>query len=576
MSAQDLERLDGLNKGFRTRYLRYTDLDTQLAGWCEAFPSLVRRESIAKSPEGREVWLVTVGPEAERVRPSVWVDANMHASEFSGTSVALAIVEDVLRLHLDEGWVPRGLSEVAAKRLRELKFYVVPRMAPDGAETVLGEGRYVRSNPREHLVKKGPRWRSCDVDGDGRALLMRVEDPGGEFVTAPEFQGLLVPRRIDDPGPYYKVFPEGVIDGFDGDHVPTPFYLSDNDIDLNRNFPWKWRPEPEQAGAGPYPMSEPESRAVVEFMVAHPEIFASLNLHTFGGVFIRPSGHCSDARLNQEDLAVWRQVEQWNEQCTGYPTVSGYDDFLYEPEKPLYGSLTDFGYHQRGVLAYACELWDLFKRLGIARKRPFVDHYAYMTRADLVALARWDQSQNASRIVRPWKAFNHPQLGWVEVGGLDLRVGVWNPPNDLLGGICAEQSGAFLRVAAMAPSVSIERLTVTAVSDGVWHVKATVQNHGYLATSGVASAKEFSWNLPMVAELRCEGCTVISPGEVRRTLGHLDGWGRGLYGESLFYLRSRGNTATRVVEWVIQGRGKVTLMVSGPRVGSVERSVIVG
>lgn len=576
MSAEDLARLDGLHKGFRTRYLRHADLDAQTLGWCEAFPSLARRESIAKSPEGRDLWLLTIGPEPDRARPSVWVDGNMHASELAGSSVALAIAEDALRLHLDPESTPRGMSAVAAAKLREVRFYVLPRMAPDGAEAVLTDGRYVRSNPREHVAKRSARWRGCDVDGDGRAMVMRVEDPGGEFVAAAEFPGLLVPRRIDDPGPYFKVYPEGVIEGFDGDHVPTPTYLSDNDTDLNRNFPWSWRPEPEQLGAGPYPTSEPEARAVVEFMVRHPEVFAWLNLHTFGGVFIRPLGDQPDAKMNPDDLAIWRQIAQWNEQCTGYPTVSGFEDFLYEPDKPLHGDLTDFGYHQRGALAYVCELWDLFKQLGLPKRKPFVDHYSQLTRDDLIALARWDEAHNASRIVRPWKPFNHPQLGWVEVGGLDPRVGVWNPPNDLLGGVCADQSSAFMRVASLAPEVKVDKLTVTAVSEGVWHVTATVQNHGYLPSCGLASAKELPWNEPLVAELRAEGCTVIAPTEARRVIGHLDGWGRGLYGGSLFYLRSRGNTGTRVVEWVVQGKGSVTVSVWGPRVGKAEKSAAVG
>ena len=42
-------------------------------------------------------------------------------------------------------------------------------------------------------------------------------------------------------------------------------------LDLNRNFPVGWRQEYQQVGAGPYPTSEPEVRAVVDFIVKHPE-----------------------------------------------------------------------------------------------------------------------------------------------------------------------------------------------------------------------------------------------------------------------------------------------------------------
>jgi hypothetical protein len=41
-------------------------------------------------------------------------------------------------------------------------------------------------------------------------------------------------------------------------------------LDLNRNFPAYWRQEFEQLGAGPYPTSEPEVRAMVDFITGTP------------------------------------------------------------------------------------------------------------------------------------------------------------------------------------------------------------------------------------------------------------------------------------------------------------------
>ncbi|MDO9018276.1 MAG: M14 family metallopeptidase [Deltaproteobacteria bacterium] len=574
-STDQVARLEGVSRGFRSRYLKQAELEAQLHAWAEAFPALVSLRSIGRSLDGRHLWVLVIGPEPERVRPTVWVDGNMHASEVCGSSVALAIAEDVIRLHL-EGAIHR-LSAPVCARLKEVLFHVMPRMSPDGAEAVLTDGRYVRSNPRDRRPnRQHARWVAGDVDGDGLAQLMRVRDPGGEYVDAPDFPGLLVPRTVDDEGPFFKVYPEGLIENFDGRHVPSPHFLSDNDTDLNRNFPWSWAAEPQQVGAGAYPTSEPECRAVVEHVTRHPEVFAWLNLHTFGGVFIRPPGHCPDAKMDAEDLAVFRQVGQWGEALTGYPMVSGFEDFLYEPEKPLHGDLTDFGYYQRGAISYVCELWDLFKQLGIARKKPFVDHYAQLTRDDLLALARWDETHNAGRIIRRWRSATHPQLGAVEIGGVDPRVGIWNPPYDVLGGICVQQAQAFLRVAAMAPALSIAHVEASPLEGDHTLVTVTVQNEGYLSTAGIPSAKKLPWNEPVSVEFRGEGVDVVGGG-ARRELGHLEGWGRGLYGgASLFFQRSRGNVGTRVVEQVVRGRGTLQVRVGACRVGWVEASVSVG
>ena len=133
-----------------------------------------------------------------------------------------------------------------AERLKSILVYVLPRMSPDGAEAVLTSGRVVRSNPRDRRPHPpAPRWVTGDVDDDGMVLHMRKQDPAGEFVADAELPGVMLPRRLEDPGPYYKLWPEGTIENFDGTHVPDPVYLSDNDIDLNRKFPYGWKPDAE-------------------------------------------------------------------------------------------------------------------------------------------------------------------------------------------------------------------------------------------------------------------------------------------------------------------------------------------
>src|SRR5262245_942563 len=183
-----MERLDALSVGFRSRYLGYDDLSRQVHAWSKAFPEHVRVESLGASEEGRQLWLITIGREPDRIRPAAWVDANIHASELCGSNVALAIAEDALRAHLDPSAAPASLPRHLAEILRDdVLLYVLPRMCPDGAERVLETARYVRSNPRDDRAGyTEPYWRHEDLDGDGLALLMRREDPAGDFVASAE------------------------------------------------------------------------------------------------------------------------------------------------------------------------------------------------------------------------------------------------------------------------------------------------------------------------------------------------------------------------------------------------------
>jgi hypothetical protein len=387
----------------------------------------------------------------------------------------------------------------------------------------------------------------------------------------------MLERTIDDDGPFYKLYPEGMIENFDGKNIPPPRFLDDNPIDLNRNFPWSWAPPHEQAGAGPFAASEPESRNIVAFATRHPEIFFWLNLHTFGGVAIRPLGHAPDSKMHPGDLALFRQIEAWVQELTGYPTVSGFEEFLYEPDKPLHGDLSDYAYHQRGAISYVIELWDLFARLGLPRAKRFVDHYQQLGRVELSRLAAWDREQNDGRIFRPWRRFDHPQLGEVEVGGLDPTIGVWNPSLRELGQLCAQHSPAFLRVAALAPALRVERARVSAVGGDVYRVELSIANHGYLPTFILASAKALQHNEPLSVFCEPDGVQLVDAGQAQIGVGHLEGWGRGRHGGAgaVHYPRSAGSEHRAHVAYLVRGQGALRVRVGSCRVGWIEHRVAV-
>jgi len=575
---------------FRNKYVDYAELMQQLEAWAREHPQLVRLAPIGKSAEGRDIPLLTIGREPDEARPAVWVDGNMHATELCGSSVALAIAEDVIGLHQGEpGPRPWPLDGASATRgaipahvreiLKEVTFYILPRISPDGAEAVLKSGRYVRSSPVDQRRHKGHAyWEAHDFDGDGTIGFMRQQDDDGELVELEGYPNVMVPRMPDDPPPYYRLYPEGRIANFDGRRIPDPYFLSDNQYDFNRNFPYSWAPEHEQEGAGDFPGSAPETRAILEFTIAHPNIFAWLNLHTFGGVLIRPLGDKPDHKMDQEDLAVFRQVEAWMKEFSGYPTVSGFHEFLYTPETPLKGDMTDYAYHQRGCIGYVVELWDLFRQIGVEPKKPFVDVYSRLDRKDFESLAKWDREENEGRVFRKWRKVQHPQLGEVEVGGLDLRVGISNPPYEKLDEVCAQQSAAFLRVAALLPRVAVEVVRQDVLGPNLTRIELRVVNRGYLGTYGLSSAKKLAFVEPLRATFECSGgLQVGSPLEKVIELGHLDGWGRGLYnGVSIFFPWTRGNVHERFFTVVTEGRGRLKLRVGSVRVGYRSLDIDVG
>lgn len=572
------EQFARISEGFRDHYVSYDELTRIVHGWAQAFPELVYLRSIGKTTEGRDLWLLSIGKSPKGDGPAVWIDGNMHAVEVAGSSVALAIAEDVIwNLACPEEPLPDFPAHLAQFLRDGVIFYILPRMCPDGAEHALGKAGYVRSNPRDRRIgRNAPFWRMVDVDGDGLALSMRREDPAGEFVESKDFPNLMLARTIDDTGPFYMIFPEGVIEHWDGFTVPTPNYLSDNEVDMNRNFPYQWAPEPVQKGAGPYSTSEPESRAVVEFTSKRPNIFAWLNYHCFGGVYIRPPGDKPDNKMDPADLFIYKILENWADTVGGYPMVCGFHEFLYEPEKPLYGDEVAYAYAQRGALALVCELWDYWKQLGLEVQRPFVLNYWRRNRDDALQMAKWDRDHNQSRIVGKWREFTHPQLGPVEIGGHDPRFGVWNPPPDRLAEVCHRQSRFLLRMASLAPRLDLTDVHVKHIEGDICEISATIQNLGYLATFVLSSSKQLIWNDPVRAHIVLDEGMALVGDSPEQLLGHLDGWGAFEGMSTPGFPRSGGGTRRARVRWVVRGRGNVVISAGCPRSGHVDAKVQIG
>ena len=112
-------------------------------------------ESIGKSHEGRDIWVLTVtnaatGPAAEK--PAFWVDGNIHATEVAASAANLYFLHTLVTQYGKDADVTRALDTRA--------FYVCPRINPDGAEWALADKpKWIRSSTRPVSVRRGGRSR---------------------------------------------------------------------------------------------------------------------------------------------------------------------------------------------------------------------------------------------------------------------------------------------------------------------------------------------------------------------------------------------------------------------------------
>jgi hypothetical protein len=213
----------------------------------------------------------------------------------------------------------------------------------------------------------------------------------------------------------------------------------------------------------------------------------------------------------------------------------------------------------------------------MTRPPKFVQYYDRVSREDLVKLAWWDRDENDGRSFPPWRPFEHPQLGPVEIGGIDPRVGIWNPPLHELAAMCAAQTHAFLHVAALAPRLRVAGVQRHPLPGGLTRIEVAIQNDGYLGSYGLPSAKKLDFNEPVYATARPDGCALVDPGSAHQVLGHLDGWGHGLHtGANLpAYPGTRGTTNTAWASYLVRGTGALDVKIGSCRAGFVTTRIAV-
>jgi len=256
------------------KYRGHAELSGFLKDLVSSHQDIARVESIGKSPQGRDLWLVTIAapsavPAGER--PALFIGANFEADQLVGSEIALSVIAGLLKGY--------PADPETKQRLESAVIYVAPRLNPDGAEAMLAPLQSLRRTnlaPRDddndgRTDEDGPE----DLNKDGFVTLMRVRTPGGAFRIDPDEPRLM---KRADPGKGeaggWTIHTEGVDsdgDGFINEDGP-------GGTDLNRNFQHDYLYY--AADAGPHMISEPETRALMEWILAHRNVAAIL---TFGG-----------------------------------------------------------------------------------------------------------------------------------------------------------------------------------------------------------------------------------------------------------------------------------------------------
>ena len=547
-------------------YYLYDEVKRNLEYFAATYPKLVSLGVNVVTEEGRNQYVVTVTNTetgAADKKPALYIDGNIHAGEVTSTMCAMHTIDYLVTNY--------GSDAEVTKLLDTKTFYVIPRVTPDGSEKYLTSPYMLRSAPRPYLTEKGG-IKDEDLDDDGVIRMMRIKTPYGAWKIDDTVESKMVLRDPSDvDGEFYDIFAEGILEPYDGDEN-LKAKKADWGLDFNRNFPLGWFPDARQPGAGKYPLSNPETKALVDFALAHNNIGGAAIGHTSGGMLLYPPGTRPEKSAPSLDMKCMRAIAKMGEEELGYKAMNIFDSFMTDQEHYDSGAFDDWFYQSQGIPAYTMEFWDVASKAGVPRTWDGKPEDPMLALKRYNAIMAWVK-ENAPESYVEWHSFEHPTFGKVEIGGFNFKFTCQNPPEKYLLAECEHDTKFNIRFAKALPSVVVETVTSKKVTDTVYEVSAIVGNRGYLPTNLTEEANTLKTSTPV--KVSVAGAKVLNGKEIE-SIGNLDGFSATVTGA--FYGNLQTITAAKAkkkVTWLVEADAGtvVSVKVESDKAGFAEKQI---
>jgi Zinc carboxypeptidase len=515
-----------------------------------AYPDLAKLESLGKSYKGRDLWCLTItdfkkgSPDK---KPGMYIDGNIHSNEVQGSEFALYTAWYLTESFKDTKFIQELLADKV--------FYIVPTINPDGRDSYFHEPNNA-STPRSGVIKVDNDRDGLidedgydDLDGDNEILIMRRKNPNGRYRVDPTDPRRMIQVGPDEKGDYEILGLEGKDNDGDG-LVNEDGYTFE--YDPNRDWGWNWQPNYIQGGAYKYPFSLPENRAVMEFVMKHPNIAAAQSYHNAGGQVLRGPGAIEDlSTYNAADVQIYDVIGKKGEELIpGYKYLVVYKD-LYS----VYGGELDWFYGSRGVYTYSNELWTPYLFYNKEATRDPQDNTSF----------QFDRFSLFGDAFVNWHEYDHPQYGKIEIGGFKKNFGRAHP-GFLLESDAHRNMSFTIYHCYHTPKLNVDTLIEKDLGDGLKQVTAIISNSRLMPTH---SSQDLKYKIERPDYITLIGVNVVAGMVVDNA--DLNITTEQKTDPATIAVPNIPGLGIVTVRWIIQGSGKYTVTVDSKKGGTVSK-----
>ena len=536
--------LSQLYSASQPHYSNYDRIMQRTGSLAREYPSLCSVFSIGKTMSGKEIMVIRIGSGDDSVKPGIAVAGGVEGHYMLGKELALGFAETLLK---------ESSQPEINKLLGEVSFYVFPDVSPEASESYFQDLKYENSlNSRpvddDRDFKNGEDPYE-DLNNDGFITLVRVADPSGTYTEYTDDKRVMVPADLSkgEHGSFI-VLTEGIDNDGDGKFNED----GPGGVSFNKNLTYNY--EEFGAGAGLHPVSEPETKAVLDYLFDHYNIFA---VFTFGpqdnltqaarsGERLPstltasqipaqgPTGRTGERRITsvqRSDETVLKLVSERYKEITGLKGSP--------PSRSAPGNFMDWAYYHYGRYSFSTPGWW---------------YPAEKEKNPEAAFLKFAEENKIEDVFVPWTEIVHPGFPGkkTEAGGIKPFCMIV-PPEDKIEELVSVHYKFIAEVAAMHPQLEFLDIKTEEAGENIYRVTLKVHNKGLFATCAEAGQNNMWVRLMRLSLETTKGQTLLSGQKVQR-VERLNGGGVAEF------------------SWLILGKGKINISAGAVNTGIIKTS----
>jgi hypothetical protein len=545
-----------------------SELKTALNQLADEYSKVIKLNKHGETLGSNGIYSVTLASGKDDTKPAILMVAGINGSDLAGTEVLLNFIQSIAKNY--------GKIDSITTLLDNTTIYVFPQVNPDASEALFSTPQYTRSLNRRPMDLDNDG--KVDEDGyddlnkDGHITWLRIAEPGGEWLEDKDYPGLLVKATASkgETG-IYRLIREGIDNDGDGEIDED----EQGGVNFNQNFTFKYKYFTK--GAGYHQVSEIETRAITDFIYAHPNIaivFSFSPNDNLNKPWEAPKGPPKEPergsrqpieQIDMNDAPYFAHIAESFKNITKLSDLSN--------SEPGQGAFSEWVYYHFGRWSFSTPTWwaplvsgnkpdtvatnsDSTKIEGKQKtpQKPGDDS----KKTNDQTLWDWIQATNQKDAFVEWQEIKHPDFPdkKVELGGFK-PFPANNPPSDSLEVLSKKYYPFLLKLSSWLPKLMVKGVKVEDLHNNVYRLTLTVINQGYLPSIAQIGAPN-KWCPKIKLHLDLDKGQKIVSGKILQFIERLEGSG--------------GN---QEISWMVMGnKGEtVKITIGSPMTGTVVQNV---